>query len=41
LNGESNFADKAPEMVQLNTKWIDDDQVLDKADLKQKASIDD
>jgi len=41
LNGESNFGDKAPEMIQLKSKWIDDDKVLDKADLKQKTSVDD
>ena len=26
LNGESNFADKAPEMIQLNSKWVDNDK---------------
>jgi len=31
-NGESNYADKAPEMIQLKAEWIDDDKVLDKRD---------
>lgn len=37
MNGQSNFADKAPELVQLDAEWVDDDKVKEKDDLKIQA----
>ena len=37
MNGESNFADKAPSFAQLDAQWVDDDKILEKEDIKVKA----
>lgn len=41
MNGESNFADKAPSFAQLDAQWVDDDKILEKSDMKVKADNND